>query len=109
MLRDNEIGITERGDAALDLSWVNWVMQNKPAILISKDPLKLCSILEGLKHSNIIVHATITGYGHSDLEPNVPVVDNAFEGYSRLINKLGNARVVLRVDPVIPSEEGISI
>lgn len=38
----NFIGITERGDAALDLSWEDWVFaQKRPAILISKDPLKL--------------------------------------------------------------------
>ena len=42
MENKNSIGITERGDAALDTSWENWVfVQKRPAILISKDPLKL--------------------------------------------------------------------
>ena len=38
----NLIGVTERGDASIDTSWKDWVfMQRRPAILISKDPLKL--------------------------------------------------------------------
>ena len=42
MENKNLIGITEKGDAAIDTSWKNWVfMQRRPAILISKDPLKL--------------------------------------------------------------------
>ena len=42
MENKNLIGITERGDAALDTHWEDWVfVQKRPAILISKDPLKL--------------------------------------------------------------------
>ncbi len=42
MENKNLIGITERGDAALDTTWEDWVfVQKRPAILISKDPLKL--------------------------------------------------------------------
>jgi len=64
----NEIGITERGDAALDLGWLPWVEDGKPAILITKDPLKLWKELIGhllSKKFNIIIHATITGLGGS--------------------------------------------
>ena len=67
----NEIGITERGDAALDTSWFQWVVEEKqPAILITKDPSKLNRILNDLDFApNIIVHATITGFGGTILEP----------------------------------------
>ena len=65
----NLIGITERGDAALDMSWENWVfVQRRPAILISKNPMKLYDEVSKLSDSynfqpNIIVHCTITGLG----------------------------------------------
>ena len=32
------VGITERGDAALNEGWVDWVYkQNKPAVLVTKN------------------------------------------------------------------------
>jgi hypothetical protein len=104
-----EIGVTERGDAALDPGWLPWVEGGKPAILISKDPFRLCDALT-LRHSknlNIIVHATITGFGGTFLEPNVPSVARSITGYYALCKFLGSKRVVLRVDPVIPTEKGI--
>jgi len=116
-----EIGITERGDAALDLDWVPWVERGKPAILITKDPQRLHRLLQDLfngividkpRHEiveGIIVHATITGYGGTVLEPHVPKPSDALEGYEELCKLLGFDRVVLRVDPVIPTDEGIKI
>jgi DNA repair photolyase len=110
----NEIGITERGDAALDLGWVPWVREGNPAILITKNPQELLFNLMGFGLEsfkfNIIVHATITGLGGSLFEPNVPnKKDSIEEGYKGLINLLSINRVVLRIDPVIPTEEGIRI
>lgn len=105
----NEIGITERGDAALDTNWIDWVLNKKPAILITKDPYKLNNILSHIdSHPNIIVHATITGFGGTILEPNVPDFKTSLQGYYDLIKHLGLIRVVLRVDPVIPTEKGIT-
>ena len=103
------IGITERGDAALDPAWTDWVEQGRPAILISKDPMRL--YLRLTSHvvnpvPNIIVHATITGFGGTQLEPNVPKAAGALKGYENLIELLGVKRVVLRVDPIIPSVFG---
>ena len=54
---------------------------------------------------NIIVHCTITGFGGTKIEPNVPEVDVSLEGYYKFINLLGKDRVVLRCDPVIPTEK----
>ena len=110
MTNKTTIGITERGDAALDFGWSPWVEQGRPAILISKDPMRLHERLT--KHivnpmPNIIVHATITGYGGTPLEPNVPRPEMALKGYEKLIALLGTKRVVLRVDPVVPSDLGL--
>lgn len=111
MENKNCIGITERGDAALDTSWEDWVfVQRRPAVLISKDPLKLFTEVTSMasNHSfkpNIIVHCTITGFGETKIEPNVPETAISLEGYSKFINLLGKDRVVLRCDPVIPTEK----
>lgn len=106
----NLIGITERGDTALDLSWEDWVfVQKRPAILISKDPAKLHSLITemiskyGFK-PNVIVHCTITGLGGTKIEPNVPKPSDALTGYGNFVNLLGKDRVVLRCDPIIPTE-----
>lgn len=93
------IGITERGDAALDLSWQSWVTANNPAILITKDPFKLSQHLNSTM--NILVHCTITGWGSTALEPNVPSPANAIQGLKAIQKIIGFDRVILRVDPII--------
>ena len=106
----NYVGITERGDAALDLRWFPWVKKGNPAILITKDPEKLYDILASTpehKDFNIIIHTTITGYGRTIIEPNVPPYTEALRGYRKLIELYSAKRIVLRVDPIIPIEKGI--
>jgi len=97
-----KIGITERGDAGLDESWRDNLAQVDGAILITKAPQNLYLIPD-----NCIVHCTITGYGGTVLEPNVtnPVV--ALEAAYRLVDALGPDRVVLRIDPIIPTPKGL--
>lgn len=95
-----KIGITERGDAGLDLSWIDKLNEGKVdgVIAITKDPEKLIS----LKIPNkVIIHCTITGLG-KDWEPNVPNTKDALLAYHYLVDKYGGDRVVLRVDPIIP-------
>lgn len=94
-----QIGVTERGDAALDLSWKPWVKKGNPAILITKDPMKLADHIDNTM--NIIVHCTITGWGGSIIEPNVPEPMNAILGFRKIKTIIGDNRVVLRVDPII--------
>lgn len=113
-MKRQAIGITERGDAALDFEWVPWVEGGRPAILITKDPRKLAARIGALKNRpNIIVHATITGHGDSVLEPNVPSPEKAIHGLESLNSALGahyrnpRHRIVLRVDPIIPTQKGI--
>lgn len=103
-----QIGITERGDTALHYQWTKWTEAGNPAILITKNPQALASYLPNLSQHNIIVHATITGYGGTKIEPNVPDYTSALEGYRELIDLLGVDRVVLRIDPIIPTEDGLT-
>jgi DNA repair photolyase len=101
------IGITERGDAALDLTWKTWVEKNKPAILLTKAPNKLAETLLTLNNMNIIIHCTITGYGDSILEPFVKPYQEEITSLKALKKLLPSERIVLRIDPIIPTENGI--
>lgn len=92
-----KIGITERGDAALDTSWTNF---KGPKILITKSPSKLIRLAADF--SNCIIHCTITGLGGSKLEPNVNEAPVELYAYKQWVKNLGPNRVVLRIDPVIP-------
>jgi hypothetical protein len=110
---NNYIGITERGDPSLDLGWMPWVQEGKPAILITKNPGKLLAIFlknpAESKQYNIIIHATITGMGGSLIEPNVPPRQESLIAYKKLIDFFVPERVVLRIDPIIPTESGIEL
>jgi len=105
------IGITERGDAALDTSWINWVNKGNAAILITKNPIKLKNILfENIPifcYKNIIMHCTVTGMGGTYLEPNVPAYNDIKSDLMNLktdfeLKGFSLAKLVLRVDPIIP-------
>lgn len=64
-----------------------------------------------LEHKDrLIVHATITGYGHSALEPNVPTPYEEFAAIMELV-KAGfpMEKIVIRIDPIIPTEKGLLV
>ena len=100
-----KIGVTERGDAAVNHEWKPWVESGKPAILITKNPVKLFNHIN--KDMNIIVNCTITGYGHTSIEPNVPYPCDSINAMYLIGNKIGADKVVLRIDPIIPTPKGI--
>ena len=67
-----KIGITEAGDAGVDLSWVDKMGSVDGAVLITKC-ISPNFVDAAMKFKDkIIVHATITGYGGTILEPLVP-------------------------------------
>jgi hypothetical protein len=77
-------------------------------VLITKDPA-------GLWHSAItdevmkktVLHCTITGWGGTDLEPGVENPDIQLAAYDNFVSVYGSERIVLRIDPVIPTERGV--
>lgn len=102
-------GITEAGDAGLDLSWANKLLEGN--IIITKqltcDNGKLINLL--LKNQErIILHITCTGYGGTKMEPYVPKPFKVYQGARELI-KMGFPvkQMVLRIDPIIPTKKGI--
>ena len=103
-----KIGITERGDAGLDFGWMDKMRSVDGAIIISKhlsdDLIDALSIY----HDRVIFHCTCTGYGGTRLEPNVPSFEQTHEQLFKLIDRgFDPERIVLRVDPIIPTEKGL--
>lgn len=107
-----KIGITERGDAGINLAWVSKVNTVDGMILITKNLTEMfCLQVLNLysKGYKIIVHCTCTGYGHSELEPNVPDYKIQLNSLKNMIDRGFPAdHCVLRIDPIFPSERGLN-
>lgn len=106
-----KIGITERGDAGLDLSWTNKLSNVDGAILITKNitPKFIDAVINTHKQGHkIIVHATCTGMGGTIMEPNVPKFQTQLTNLQTLILAgLPKENCVLRIDPIIPTAKGV--
>lgn len=101
-----KIGMTEGYDPAFNFSWLSWVTENKPAILITKNPKILYEKISEINVPyNIIVHCTITGCGSSIIEPGVPPYKESLEYLYKFVELLGPKRTVLRIDPIMPISE----
>ena len=102
-----KIGITEAGDPAFDDSWVEKIDDVDGAVIVTKQ------ITEQLHYNllayqyKLILHATITGYGGSVLEPHVPPHFKMRSALYDLV-KAGfpKERIVIRIDPIIPTDKG---
>ena len=102
------IGITERGDAGLDLSWASKLDTVDGAIVITKFLSPACYDALLANKEKLILHATLTGYGHSVLEPAVPPPYEELDALMTLVNAgFPKEKVVIRVDPIIPTEKGL--
>lgn len=98
-----QIGITERGDAALSDDWVDWVYKkDKPAILITKNAPLLQKKHPDIFFKNVIIHVTCTGLGGTIIEPNVPSYKDILKW---VVNKPATIqrKLVMRVDPICPT------
>ena len=106
-----KIGITEQGDAGLDLSWVKKLSNVDAAILITKNLTRKCmdAILQAHKDSHrLILHVGCTGWGNSPVEPNVPHLTTQLDHAMELIQAgFPVQNVVLRIDPIIPTNNGL--
>ena len=104
---DDRVGVTERGDPALDHNWMSWVKKGNAAIIITKNCAAVRKLLSEIANPNVIVHCGITGWGGSVIEPNIPAPEKTLDAYKQLSDELGSERVVLRIDPIITSEIGL--
>jgi len=99
-----KIGITERGDAAIHYDEAMEAHQKMDmSIFITKNPK---FFLTHELPKNVILHCTITGFGGTVIEPNVRSCHDEIAAYMFLIRRHGKDRIVLRVDPLIPTPQG---
>lgn len=105
-----KIGVTEAGDAGLDLSWVEKIDSVDAAIIITKQLTRGCRQALVDNKEKCILHATITGYGKTVLEPNVLEWKTSIFNLSDFVRDADFPRkqVVIRVDPIIPTPKGIA-
>ena len=114
MTKRHYIGMTEAGDAGLDLTWFDKMLNNDSfagAILVTKasaNPKFQEKALEFIKHKPAIVHAGITGWGQSPMEPVAKTAEESIRSLRQFIdNGFPAGNIVLRIDPIIPTPEGI--
>lgn len=94
------IGITEGYDPAFCDDWKSWVFEKRnPAILITKNFIKLCDDNFGILQQNCIFHVTCTGLAGTIFEPNCPSVDSILSKLNTL-SKHTLSKIVLRIDPI---------
>ena len=105
-----KFGITERGDAGINLSWQNHMGEIDAAVLITKS-ITNDFIDAALRYKNkCIVHATCTGYGSTILEPYVCPYEHQLNQAQKLVDKgFPKSQIVIRIDPIIPTEKGIKL
>lgn len=105
-----KIGITERGDAGLNFEWVDKLYQAN--IIITKHlTVKNTRLIDALINNKekIILHATCTGYGGTNIEPRVPTPNDVYDGVQTLIHfGFPAEQIVLRTDPIFPTQIGIA-
>lgn len=108
------IGMTEAGDAGIDLSWYDKALQSDSCagvILVTKGVAHAKfhdKVLDFITHKPAILHAGITGWGKTPMEPNVPSPVDSINALRVLIDDGFPAdHVVLRVDPIFPNDEGL--
>lgn len=106
MIKDNLVGTTETGEIAFDLKAFDNL--HRANIIITKrltDQL-IAKLVENKE--KIILHLTCTGWGGTAVEPLVPTAQKTRTQLDKLIVAGFPLRqVVLRIDPIILTEEGI--
>ena len=104
--KSQRIGVTESGEIAFNLDAFDRLYEGN--IIITKrlsNPL----IDKLIEHKDkIILHLTCTGMGGTRIEPLVPKAEDTLGKLKKLIESgFPTSHIVLRVDPIVPTERGI--
>lgn len=104
-------GTTEAGDASMNYEWVEKLDTVDGCIVITKNLTeKFINTLLSLKERRLILHASCTGYGGTVLEKHLPPYEETLNKIRLLIDSgFSSERIVLRVDPIIPTTKGINV
>lgn len=106
-----KVGITEAGDAGVDLSWIDKIREVDGVILVTKD-VSGEQFQTAVLHNKekIILQATVTGYGGTIVEPNVITKEDQLTSLNTLVWKgFPKEQIVVRVDPIIPTAKGLIV
>lgn len=101
-------GITETYDPAQNYSWVDYLKVGN--ILITKNLTDkfIETVTKPEIQDKVIIHLTCTGFGGTVLEPNIPTIEESVNQMRKLLDKgFPEEQIVLRMSPVIPTENGI--
>lgn len=95
---------TEMSDPVMNWPAVDRVIKDgHPVIIYSKATLPIDYLKD---KNNVAIGITISGWGGTWLEPGVFTPDIMIDYFNQLIREIPIERVMLRVDPVIPTTEG---
>ena len=104
--KSQRIGVTESGEIAFNLDAFDRLYEGN--IIITKrlsNPL-IDKLIE--YKDKIILHLTCTGFGGTRIEPLVPKAEDTLGKLKKLIEGgFPTTHIVLRVDPIVPTERGI--
>jgi DNA repair photolyase len=105
--KEQRIGVTESGEIAFNLEAFDR-LYNGNIIITKRLTDKLIEKL--VEHQDkIILHLTVTGMGGSRIEPFVPRAIDTYKGLMKLLEAgFPVSHVVLRVDPIVPTERGMN-
>jgi len=108
--------VTERGDVSYQIDAAETKLRqlyNPGDALLAISKNVTCPSLRAflIRHRQYtIFHATITGYGGTDTEPGVMSYKASMVALNNLILEgFPPSHIVLRVDPIIPTEDGIAL
>lgn len=101
------IGMTETNDPAFNLDIFDKLYIGNIIITKRLTDKLIDKLIEN--KDKIILHLTCTGLGSSKVEPLVPTMEHTYNKFKQLIEKgFPVKQVVLRIDPVIPTDKGIN-
>lgn len=106
-----KIGITERGDASVNMCWARseGLVGYAGAVLITKNITDEFTQNILAQTKPVIVHATCTGWGGTAIEPGVPNYKTQLAQLKKLIDSgFPASHCVLRIDPIFPTENGLT-
>ena len=103
---DQRVGVTEGGEVGFNLDCFDR-LYNANIIISKRLTNKLIEKLIENKEK-IIFHCCVTGMGSSRIEPLVPKAEDTLGKLKKLIESgFPTSHIVLRVDPIVPTERGI--
>lgn len=100
------VGITETGEVSFNLDVFDRLYNAN--IIITKRLTN--ALIEKLveRKEKIILHFTVTGHGSTKIEPFVPNLKTSLSKFNSLLGRgFPIEQCVLRIDPIIPTDDGV--